>query len=96
MSVRDRGRRQAAQNKMAFFVKRSVIGAVATAGLVALAVTAYGNTASGKTSGANDPTSPSLFEKAAVGGRTGCEVQSWPYIAPSCLIGSDAKPARRV
>ncbi|BCP51675.1 hypothetical protein K32_02920 [Kaistia sp. 32K] len=76
----------------------SVIGSAA---LVAFAVTAYSGQAVSRTSGAKDPTARTLFDKVSVGGRVGCEVQSWPYIAPECLQSSNSKlslarPVRRL
>ncbi|MBN9026829.1 MULTISPECIES: hypothetical protein [Kaistia] len=85
---------------MAKLYTRTTISLVATAAIVAFGVTAYGGQAMSRTSGASDPTALTLFDKAAVGGRKGCEVQSWPDIAPECLQPSDgqalAKPARKV
>jgi hypothetical protein len=93
---RDRGAVRG-EHKMALLKNRSMAGALGTAALVAFAVTAYVNQASSHTSETAKP-AQTLFEQAAVGGRTGCEVQSWPYIAPECLIGehAKAKPARRI
>jgi len=71
--------------------RRSVAGVLATATLVAVAVTAYGTQATGHGRGVNDPTSVISYERTGVGGRKGCEVQSWPYIAPECLAASDGE-----
>jgi len=85
---------------MANLKTRNVISVVATAALVTFGVMVYGGQAMSRTSGAKDPTALTLFDKASVGGRKGCEIQSWPYIAPECLQPSDgktvAKPARKV
>lgn len=83
---------------MAIFNFKTKASVIATAAIVAFAVTAYGNQAVSRGNGAPDPTAIGTFEKASVGGRTGCEVQSWPYIAPECLqaSGEAAKPARRI
>lgn len=83
---------------MSYLANRSMMGALATAALVAVAVTAYGNQANSHASSLGKPATPGLFEQASVGGRKGCEIQSWPYIAPECLVGghADAKPARRI
>jgi len=86
---------------MAAITTRTTISLITTAALVAFGVTVYGGQAISRTSGAKDPTSLTLFDKASVGGRKGCEIQSWPYIAPECLQPSDgkqtiAKPARKV
>lgn len=70
--------------------RRSLTGMLATATLVAVAVTAYGTQATGHSRGVSDPTSAISYERAGVGGRKGCEVQSWPYIAPECLAASDS------
>jgi hypothetical protein len=70
---------------MAIFNLKTKASVIATAALVAFAVTAYGNQAVSSGNGAPDPTAVGTFEKASVGGRHGCEVQSWPYIAPECL-----------
>lgn len=85
---------------MAAFNMRTMVSVVGTAAIVAFAITAHSGPAASRTSGATDPTALSLFQKASVGGRVGCEVQSWPYVAPACLISSDgratAKVARRI
>jgi hypothetical protein len=83
---------------MAIFNLRTKAGVVATAALVAFGVTAYGTQAVGHGNGAKDPTAVISFDKAAVGGRSGCEIQSWPYIAPDCLLPSkgEARASRRV
>ncbi|WEK51775.1 MAG: hypothetical protein P0Y66_07305 [Candidatus Kaistia colombiensis] len=86
---------------MANLTMRTSISLVATAALVAFGVTLFGGQAVSRTSGAKDPTAPSLFDKVSVGGRAGCEIQSWPYIAPECLLPSDGgeaahKPVRRI
>ncbi len=80
------------------FGKQSLAGILATAAIVAVAITAYGTQATGHGSGAKDPTAVISYDKAGVGGRKGCDVQSWPYIAPECLVESDAapKPVRRL
>lgn len=96
----NRGRRVAAQIEMATFSIRTMASVIGSAAVVAFAVTAYSAPASSRTSGAEDPTALSLFAKASVGGRVGCEVQSWPYVAPQCLVSADgratAKVARRI
>lgn len=71
--------------------RRRVIGILATATLVASAATAFGTQATGHGNGTADPTSAVSFERAGVGGRKGCEVQSWPYIAPECLSASEGE-----
>ncbi|SHF08081.1 hypothetical protein SAMN02745157_1591 [Kaistia soli DSM 19436] len=81
--------------------RRSLAGVLATATLVAVAVTAYGTQATGHGRGVSDPMSAVSYDRAGVGGRKGCEVQSWPYIAPECLAASDngadhAKVIRRL
>lgn len=83
---------------MAIFNLKTKASVIATAAIVAFGVTAYGNQAVSHGNGASDPTALGTFEKAAVGGRSGCEVQSWPYIAPECLqrSGEVAKSARRI
>jgi hypothetical protein len=86
---------------MAAFNTRTTISLIATAALVTLGITAYGGQAMSLTSGAKDPTARTLFDKVSVGGRHGCEVQSWPDIAPECLLPSDgsgasAKLARKI
>ncbi|MCX5580342.1 hypothetical protein [Kaistia terrae] len=86
---------------MAKFNARTIISLLAAAVIVTLGITAYGDEAMSLTSGAKDPTALTLFDKVSVGGRQGCEVQSWPDIAPECLLpgdGSDvsAKPVRRI
>jgi hypothetical protein len=99
-SLGNRGRRSAAQNEMAAFSIRTMASVIGSAAVVAFAITAYSAPATGRTSGATDPTALSLFAKASVGGRAGCEVQSWPYVAPECLASADgratAKVARRI
>jgi hypothetical protein len=86
---------------MAKFNARTTISLLATAVIVTLGITAYGDEAMSLTSGAKDPTARTLFDKVSVGGRHGCEVQSWPEIAPDCLLPSDgrassAKPVRKI
>ena len=86
---------------MAIFNLKTKASVIATAAIVAFGVTALGNQAVSRGNGASDPTAIGTFEKAAVGGRSGCEVQSWPYISPDCLIASEgvvtiAKPDRRI
>lgn len=86
---------------MTDFNMRTSISLVATAALVAFGVTLFGGQAVSRTSGAKDPTAPSLFDKVSVGGRAGCEIQSWPYIARECLLSTDGaevapKPVRRI
>ncbi len=71
------------------FGRQSVAGVMATAAIVAVAITAYGSQATGHGNGAKDPTAVVGYESAGVGGRKGCEVQSWPYIAPECLAAAD-------
>ena len=80
------------------FNRRKAAGIVATASMVAFAITAYGTQATGHGSGAKDPTSVVSFDRAGVGGRKGCEVQAWPYIAPECIAASDSqtRPIRRL
>lgn len=86
---------------MTEFNMRTSISLVATAALVAFGVTLFGGQAVSRTSGAKDPTAPSLFDKVSVGGRAGCEIQSWPYVAQECLTSADGrevvlKPVRRL
>ncbi|MCX5497815.1 hypothetical protein OSH11_24160 [Kaistia dalseonensis] len=86
---------------MAKFNIKTAASVIGTAALVAFGVTAYGTAAIGGGNGTKDPTAVISFDKATVGGRTGCEIQSWPYIAPECLTPSSgtakaAKAARRV
>lgn len=86
---------------MAKLNSRTTLSLIATGALVVFGATLYGSQAMSLTSGAKDPTALSLFDKASVGGRTGCEVQSRPYIAPECLQPSEgksetAKPARKI
>ncbi len=81
---------------MAAFSMRTMISVVGSAAVLAFAITAHSNPAMSRTSGAMDPTALSLFAKASVGGRVGCEVQSWPYIAPACLVASDGRAAAKV
>lgn len=78
--------------------RRRMVGILATAALVATVVTAWGTQATGHGNGSNDPTAAVSFERAGVGGRKGCEVQSWPYIAPECLSasGSEGRTIRRL
>ncbi len=82
---------------MISFGRQSVAGVMATAVIVAVAITAYGTQATGHGSGAKDPTAAISYDRAGVGGRKGCEVQSWPYIAPECLAASETtKVVRRL
>lgn len=86
---------------MTAFSFRTMASVIGSAAIVAFAVSAYSGQAVSRTSGAKDPTARTLFDKVSVGGRKGCEVQSWPYIASECLAASDgerslAKPARRI
>ena len=86
---------------MAAFSIRTMTSVIGSAALVAFAVTAYSGQAVSRTSGAKDPTALSLFDKASVGGRKGCEIQSWPYIAPECLQAANSQegqssPVRRL
>ena len=81
---------------MMIFGRQSVAGALATAAIVAVAITAYGTQATGHGNGIKDPTAAISYDHAGVGGRKGCEVQSWPYIAPECLAASDASKTVRI
>jgi hypothetical protein len=81
---------------MAAFSMRTIVSVVGTAAVLAFAITANSGPAAGRTSGAADPTALSLFQKASVGGRIGCDVQSWPYIAPECLASADGLASARV
>lgn len=70
---------------MAMLTLKTKASVIATAAIVAFGITAYGSQADGHGNGAPDPTAIGTFAKAAVGGRSGCDIQNWPYIAPECL-----------
>lgn len=95
----EQGAPQRGVSEMANFQIGTKASIAMTAALVAFGVTVYGTQAVSQGNGANDPTAVASFDKASVGGRSGCEVQSWPYIAPECLTpssGESVKPARRI
>lgn len=69
-------------------------GILMAASTVAFAIAAYGAQATGQGSGAKDPTAMISFDRAGVGGREGCEIQSWPDIAPECIAASGDAPAK--
>ena len=73
-------------------------GVLAAAAILAFCVTTFGTAAESHGTGAADPTALGTFEKATVGGRKGCDIQSWPYIAPECLqpAGNTVRATRRV
>jgi hypothetical protein len=79
---------------MAIFNLKTKASVIVTAAIVAFGVTAYGNQAVSHGNGTSDPTAIGTFEKATVGGRSGCDVQSWPYIAPECLEPSHGIAAK--
>lgn len=74
--------------KIAFRTKAELLGFAA---LIAIGITAWTNSATGRTVLPEETTGEAAprGDKLPVGGRAGCEMHNWPYIAPDCLILED-------
>lgn len=96
MQPKNRGAPKRRQAIMAMFNLKTMASVVGTAAIVAFGITAWGTAAVGHGNGAKDPTAVVSFDNATVGGRKGCEIQSWPYIAPECLSASNGETTKAV
>lgn len=69
-------------------------GLAGAAALVALGLTVWAGSATGGTAEAGATAASPRGDRLATTARTSCEMQSWPYIAPDCLVLDGGAPPR--
>ncbi|MBB5753367.1 hypothetical protein [Prosthecomicrobium pneumaticum] len=73
---------------------RTRAGLAGAAAFVALGLTLWAGSATGGTAEAGSTAAAPRGDRLASAVRTSCEMQSWPYIAPDCLVLDGGAPRR--